>query len=38
MLIAATEKGICAIQFGGSDGELIEGLKREFPFADAKDR
>jgi len=33
MLIAATEKGICAIQFGRSDGELIEGLKREFPFA-----
>ena len=33
MLIAATERGLCAIQFGRSDGELIEGLKREFPFA-----
>jgi len=33
MLIAATERGICAIQFARSDGELIEGLKREFPFA-----
>jgi AraC family transcriptional regulator of adaptative response/methylated-DNA-[protein]-cysteine methyltransferase len=33
MLIAATERGICAIQFGGSEGELIEGLKHEFPFA-----
>ncbi len=33
MLIAATEVGICSIQFAGSDGELIEGLKREFPFA-----
>jgi len=33
MLVAATEKGICAIQFGDSDGELAEGLKREFPFA-----
>jgi AraC family transcriptional regulator, regulatory protein of adaptative response / methylated-DNA-[protein]-cysteine methyltransferase len=33
MLIAATERGICSIQFAGSDGELIEGLKREFPFA-----
>jgi AraC family transcriptional regulator of adaptative response/methylated-DNA-[protein]-cysteine methyltransferase len=33
MIIAATEKGICAIQFARSDGELIEGLKREFPFA-----
>ncbi len=33
MLVAATEKGVCAIQFARSDGELIEGLKREFPFA-----
>lgn len=33
MLIAATDKGVCAIQFGRSDGELLEGLKREFPFA-----
>jgi AraC family transcriptional regulator of adaptative response/methylated-DNA-[protein]-cysteine methyltransferase len=33
LLIAATDRGICAIQFGKSDGELIEGLKREFPFA-----
>jgi AraC family transcriptional regulator of adaptative response/methylated-DNA-[protein]-cysteine methyltransferase len=33
MLIAATDRGICAIQFARSDGELLEGLKREFPFA-----
>ena len=33
MLIAATDKGICAIQFARTDGELMEGLKREFPFA-----
>src|SRR5262249_53431306 len=33
MLIAATERGICAIQFGRTDSELLEGLKREFPFA-----
>jgi AraC family transcriptional regulator of adaptative response/methylated-DNA-[protein]-cysteine methyltransferase len=33
MLIAATDQGVCAIQFAHSDGELIEGLKREFPFA-----
>src|SRR6266581_9552834 len=33
MLVAATEKGICAIQFADSDDELNEGLKREFPFA-----
>lgn len=33
MLIAATERGICSIQFAGSDDELESGLKREFPFA-----
>lgn len=33
MLIAATERGICSIQFGRTDSELMEGLKREFPFA-----
>ncbi len=33
MLVAATDRGVCAIQFGRGDGELIEGLKREFPFA-----
>jgi AraC family transcriptional regulator of adaptative response/methylated-DNA-[protein]-cysteine methyltransferase len=33
MLIAATDRGICAIQFATSDEELLEGLKREFPFA-----
>jgi AraC family transcriptional regulator of adaptative response/methylated-DNA-[protein]-cysteine methyltransferase len=36
MLIAATERGICAIQFARTDGELIEGLRREFPFATRK--
>ena len=36
MLIAATERGICAIQFARTDGELVEGLKREFPFAGRK--
>jgi len=33
MLIAATDKGVCAIQFAGSDEELEQGLKHEFPFA-----
>jgi len=33
MLIAATERGVCSIQFARTDSELIEGLKREFPFA-----
>src|SRR5271170_3319164 len=36
MLIAATDRGVCAIQFAHSDGELLEGLKREFPFAARK--
>src|SRR5438105_8887624 len=36
MLVAATDKGICAIQFANSDAELLEGLKREFPFAARK--
>jgi AraC family transcriptional regulator of adaptative response/methylated-DNA-[protein]-cysteine methyltransferase len=33
MLIAATDKGICTIQFADSDEELESGLKHEFPFA-----
>jgi len=33
MLIAATDRGICSIRFARSDGELMEGLRREFPFA-----
>jgi AraC family transcriptional regulator, regulatory protein of adaptative response / methylated-DNA-[protein]-cysteine methyltransferase len=33
MLVAATDKGICAIQFADSDEELEQGLRHEFPFA-----
>jgi AraC family transcriptional regulator of adaptative response/methylated-DNA-[protein]-cysteine methyltransferase len=33
MLIAATDKGICAIQFADSEEQLQQGLMREFPFA-----
>jgi AraC family transcriptional regulator of adaptative response/methylated-DNA-[protein]-cysteine methyltransferase len=33
MLIAATDKGICSIQFAKTDDELVQGLMREFPFA-----
>jgi AraC family transcriptional regulator, regulatory protein of adaptative response / methylated-DNA-[protein]-cysteine methyltransferase len=33
MLIAATDKGICAIHFADSDQQLQQGLIREFPFA-----
>ena len=33
MLVAATEKGLCAIQFGDSEEQLEQGLRHEFPFA-----
>lgn len=33
ILIAATEKGICSIQFADSDEGLENGLRHEFPFA-----
>jgi len=33
MLVAATGKGICAIQFADTDAELEQGLRHEFPFA-----
>jgi len=36
MLIAATDRGVCSIQFGRSESELLEGLRREFPFATRK--
>ena len=36
MLIAATDKGICAIQFASSDDELEQGLRHEFPFANRR--
>ena len=33
MLVAATERGVCAIQFGDSDESLEAALHREFPAA-----
>ena len=30
MLIAATDKGICTIQFAKSDEELVQGLMESF--------
>ena len=33
MLVAATDRGICSIQFAETDDELLEGLRHEFPFA-----
>jgi AraC family transcriptional regulator of adaptative response/methylated-DNA-[protein]-cysteine methyltransferase len=36
LLIAATERGICAIRFGDSDSDLELGLRREYPYAARK--
>ncbi|MCI5046109.1 MAG: bifunctional DNA-binding transcriptional regulator/O6-methylguanine-DNA methyltransferase Ada [Aquisalinus sp.] len=33
-LVAATEKGICSIQFGDTDEEMMEALRARFPLAD----
>src|SRR5262245_19777994 len=34
MLVAASERGVSAVQFGRSSRELVEGLRREYPQAD----
>ena len=34
LLVAATQRGVCAVSLGGSDVELAEGLEREFPRAE----
>lgn len=34
MLVAATEKGVCAVAFGETKEELTENLRREFPAAE----
>jgi AraC family transcriptional regulator of adaptative response/methylated-DNA-[protein]-cysteine methyltransferase len=31
-LVAATDRGLCAVRFGSSDHDLEHGLRREFPF------
>lgn len=36
VLLAATDKGICTIQFGDTEEELQAALKHEFPFAQRK--
>jgi AraC family transcriptional regulator, regulatory protein of adaptative response / methylated-DNA-[protein]-cysteine methyltransferase len=33
MLVAATDKGVCSITLGESEGKLIEALKKEYPQA-----
>ena len=37
LLIAATERGICAVRFGDSSRELVTELRREFPLADIQE-
>jgi len=36
VLVAATERGVCAVQFGESDRQLQSGLREEFPAAEVK--
>jgi AraC family transcriptional regulator of adaptative response/methylated-DNA-[protein]-cysteine methyltransferase len=36
VLLAATERGVCAIQFGDEDAELEATLREEFPAADVR--
>lgn len=36
VLVAASERGVCAVQFGDSDRELELGLRSEFPNAEVK--
>jgi AraC family transcriptional regulator of adaptative response/methylated-DNA-[protein]-cysteine methyltransferase len=33
MMIAATDRGLCSLQFGESEAELLAGLKKEYPAA-----
>ena len=33
MLVAATDRGLCGVQFGDSDSELVEQLRSEYPRA-----
>jgi AraC family transcriptional regulator of adaptative response/methylated-DNA-[protein]-cysteine methyltransferase len=36
LLVAASERGVCAVQFGDSDQQLERGLRAEFPAADVR--
>jgi len=38
LLVASTDKGVCSIQFGGSEAELVKALRREYPGAELKRR
>lgn len=34
MMVGATDRGLCFVQFADSDSELLELLRREYPLAD----
>jgi AraC family transcriptional regulator of adaptative response/methylated-DNA-[protein]-cysteine methyltransferase len=36
VLVGTTERGICAVSFGASDTELVDGLRAEYPHATLK--
>ena len=36
VLVAATDRGVCAIRFGDEDAQLEEGLRGEFPAAEVR--
>jgi len=37
VLVAATDKGVCAVRMGDSESELLAELRREFPMSDVKE-
>lgn len=37
MLVAATDRGLCFVQFGDSKGELLDLLRKEYPAATAQE-
>ena len=38
LLVAATERGLCRVELGGSEGALLEDLHNEFPEAESVER
>jgi AraC family transcriptional regulator of adaptative response/methylated-DNA-[protein]-cysteine methyltransferase len=36
VLVAASERGVCAVSFGASDAELLSALQREYPRAEVE--
>jgi AraC family transcriptional regulator of adaptative response/methylated-DNA-[protein]-cysteine methyltransferase len=37
VLVAATERGVCAVRLGESDSELVAELRREFPMSEPRE-